>query len=79
MGKLLRGISGAYAGGVLGALVDSANIWWLGQLGITAKLGIGLRPEFTPTWLYPRLVWGGIWGLFLVLPLLKGRTSCAAC
>ncbi len=73
MGKFNRNVSGAYVGGVLGALVDSANIWWLGKVGITAKLGIALRPEFTPSWLYPRLVWGGLWGLLLILPLLKGR------
>ena len=73
MGKMNRSISGAFSGGVLGALIDSANIWGLGKLGITARLGIGLRPEFTPAWLYPRLVWGGIWGLLLILPFFKGR------
>ncbi|MFA5516234.1 MAG: hypothetical protein WDA20_08095 [Desulfuromonadales bacterium] len=73
MGKWNRAVGGAYVGGTLGALVDSANIWWLGKVGITAKLGIGLRPEFTASWLYPRLVWGGIWGLLLVLPFLKSR------
>uniref|UniRef100_UPI0035697D9F hypothetical protein n=1 Tax=Desulfosarcina sp. TaxID=2027861 RepID=UPI0035697D9F len=24
-------------------------------------------------WLYPRIVWGGIWGLLFVLPLLNSR------
>ncbi len=71
---MVKKISGAYVGGLLGALVDSFNIWWLGQAGVTAALGIGLRPEFTPSWLYPRLVWGGLWGLLLLLPFWKGRT-----
>jgi hypothetical protein len=70
---MLKRISGAFTGGALGALVDSFNIWMLGQAGITAMLGIGLRPGFTPSWLYPRLVWGGIWGLLLLLPVMKNR------
>lgn len=51
---MVRKISGCFTGGALGALVDSFNIWFLGKAGITAMLGIGLRPEFTPAWLYPR-------------------------
>lgn len=70
---MLRKISCAYTGGALGALVDSVNIWLLGKVGITSLLGIGLQPEFTMPWLYPRLVWGGIWGLLLLLPFLRTR------
>nr|WP_197463689.1 hypothetical protein [Desulfuromonas sp. DDH964] len=71
---MVRNISGAFMGGLLGALVDSLNIWWLGKAGVTAALGIGLAPEFTMPWLYPRLVWGGLWGLLLLLPLVRERT-----
>lgn len=71
---MLRKFSGAFAGGALGSLVDSVNIWILSHIGITAMLGIGLKPKFTPAWLYPRLVWGGIWAFLLILPFLKGRT-----
>lgn len=70
---MIRKISCSFMGGAIGALVDSFNIWALGKLGITALLGIGLRPPFTMPWLYPRLVWGGIWGLLFMLPFLKGR------
>lgn len=70
---MLKRISAAFTGGVVGALVDSVNIWGLGTLGLTAKLGIGLQPAFTMPWLYPRLVWGGVWGLLFLLPLLRGR------
>jgi hypothetical protein len=71
---MIKRISSAYVGGLLGALVDSFNIWFLGKIGFTALIGVGLSPAFTPAWLYPRLVWGGIWGLILLLPYLKGRT-----
>ncbi|MDA8164548.1 MAG: hypothetical protein M0017_05915 [Desulfobacteraceae bacterium] len=70
---MLKRINGAFTGGALGALVDSFDIWILGRAGITGMLGIGLRPGFTPSWLYPRLVWGGIWGLLLLLPIMKNR------
>ena len=53
---MIRKISGAFTGGALGALIDSLNIWILGQAGITTMLGISLRPQFTTPWLYPRLV-----------------------
>jgi hypothetical protein len=71
---MIRKISSAYVGGLLGALVDSFNIWLLGVIGFTGLIGVGLKPEFTPAWLYPRLVWGGIWGLILLIPYFKGRT-----
>jgi len=70
---MVKKTSCAFTGGALGALVDSVNIWLLGKVGITSLLGIGLQPEFTMTWLYPRLVWGGIWGLLFLLPFLKTR------
>ncbi len=70
---LLGRLSGGFAGGLVGAFVDSFNIWLLGVLGITALLGVGMRPEFTPPWLYPRLVWGGIFGLLFATPFLEDR------
>jgi len=76
---MVRKISGAFTGGALGAFVDSFNIWILGKAGITAMLGIGLKPEFTPSWLYPRLVWGGIWMLLLLLPIWKKRDILRGC
>jgi len=72
---MLRKVSAAYTGGLVGALVDSFDIWLLGKVGITGFLGIGLQPEFTAPWLYPRLVWGGLWGLLFLLPLLKTRVA----
>jgi len=72
---LIRQASGAFTGGALGGLVDSLNIWLLGRVGISDLLGVGMKPEFTAPWLYQRMVWGGIWMLLLLLPVLKGRTA----
>ena len=69
----LRRLSGSFTGGLVGAFVDSFNIWVLGVLGITTLLGVGMRPEFTLPWLYPRLVWGGIFGLLFATPFLEDR------
>ena len=62
-----------FAAGCLGALINSLAIWLLGDQGITARLGIAIAPNLTPSWLYPRIVWGGIWGLLFVLPMLTSR------
>lgn len=70
---MIRKISCSYVGGAVGALVDSINVWVLSKLGMLALLGVSMRPDFTPEWLYPRLVWGGLWGLLLVLPFFKNR------
>lgn len=37
------------------------------------QLGVHIAPALTPPWLYPRIVWGGIWGLLFLFPLLRSR------
>ena len=32
-------------------------------------MGVTLAPDFSTALLYPKLVWGGIWGLLFLLPL----------
>ncbi len=66
MKKLRRRATLAFAAGCLGGLANSLAVWAFGALGITAALGVAMAPALTPPWLYPRIVWGGIWGfLFL--------------
>jgi hypothetical protein len=48
-------------------------LWFCGANGITTLLRVDIHPRLTPDWLYPRIVWGGIWGLLLFLPLAKSR------
>jgi hypothetical protein len=67
----LRKISLAFSAGFLGGLTNSLAVWFFGQAGITAAAGVKIAPVLTPEWLYPRLVWGGIWGLLFVIPLLR--------
>ncbi|EHJ47358.1 hypothetical protein DFW101_1349 [Solidesulfovibrio carbinoliphilus subsp. oakridgensis] len=56
-----------FAGGLFGGLVNSLFLWMAGAYGWTAAMGVAIAPAWTLPWLYPRLVWGGIWGL-LFLP-----------
>ena len=70
---MLRNISGAFTGGALGALLDSFNIWFMGVVGISDIIGITMKPEFAAPWAYKRMIWGGIWMLLLLLPVMKKR------
>jgi hypothetical protein len=62
-----------FAAGCLGALVNSLVVWLSGDLGITRTLGVSISPALKPSWLYPRIVWGGIWGFLFFLPVLKSK------
>jgi hypothetical protein len=58
-----------FAAGALGALANSLVAWSFGELGVARALGVAIQPELSPAWLYPRIVWGGLWGGLFVLPL----------
>ena len=60
-----------FAAGCLGALANSIALWLSGELGITGSLGVSIAPSLTAGWLYPRIVWGGIWGMLFFLPLSR--------
>ncbi|MBD1924146.1 hypothetical protein H6F77_24190 [Microcoleus sp. FACHB-831] len=71
MQKLGKKLSLAFAAGALGGLVNSLAVWLFGVLGITAALGVKIAPDFTPAWLYPRIVWGGLWGFLFLISFLR--------
>ncbi len=62
-----------FSAGCLGALANSIAVWQFGQLGITSTFGVSIAPALTPGWLYPRIVWGGLWGLLFILPMLQSK------
>jgi hypothetical protein len=67
-------LSHAFAAGCFGGLVNSVVVWFCGHFGLTARLGVKLAPNLSLPWLYPRILWGGIWGLLFLLPL-SGRSA----
>ena len=73
MSRWLRKISLFFAAGSLGGLVNSLAAWMFGAYGINSALQVAIHPRLTAAWLYPRIVWGGIWGLLFLLPLVKSR------
>jgi hypothetical protein len=62
-----------YGAGSLGALANSITVWLFGYLGVTSSIGVSIAPSLSPGWLYPRIVWGGLWGFIFFLPILKSR------
>jgi len=57
-----------FAAGCLGGLLNSLVVWGCAQAGISSALGVAIAPHLTSAWLYPRIIWGGIWGLMFLLP-----------
>ncbi len=70
--SVARSLSLFFAAGVVGALANSLVVWGAAELGLPQALGVSLAPAVSPAWLYPRLIWGGLWGLLFVLPIALG-------
>ena len=59
----------SFGAGALGGLVCSLLMWFLGYKGVTESFHISIAPSLTAAWLYPRIVWGGVYGLLFILPM----------
>jgi len=59
-----------FAAGCLGALIQVLVMWLFTRYGITHSLNVNLPGSMVPNWLYPRIVWGGLWGFLFLLPIL---------
>src|SRR4030042_3022776 len=70
---LLSQLSLIFTAGCVGALANSLAVWLFGKLGIAPALGVHITPTLTPGFLYPRIVWGGSWGLLFLFPVLANR------
>jgi len=73
MNNLAKKLSLVFAAGSIGGLFNSLAVWIFGAIGITSALGVKIAPSLSASWLYPRLVWGGIWGLLFLFPLMRKR------
>jgi hypothetical protein len=70
---IARRLSLVVAAGAVGALANSVALWAAGTSGLTHALGVRIAPSLSPEWLYPRIVWGALWGLLFLLPLASQR------
>ncbi len=74
MKPFISKLSHGFAAGCFGGLINSLAVWLSGHYHITYLLGVKLSPSLSLPWLYPRIVWGGIWGFIFLLPLRGGYT-----
>jgi len=68
-------LSICFAGGCVGGLAYSLAMWSAGAAHITTRLDVTLAPPFSYEWLYRHVIWGGVWGLLFLLPILRRRSS----
>ena len=70
---MLKKISLTFSAGVVGALVNSLALWLFGASRLHDVLHVAIAPALSAPWLYPRLVWGGLWGLLFAIPVFTNR------
>jgi len=73
MKKFTSNLLLVFGAGCAGGLANSIAVWLFGLWGISSAFGVHIAPSLSPAWLYPRIVWGGIWGILFLLPLLKNK------
>jgi len=52
-----------YVAGLLGAVASSLFLWGFGEWGLSDMIGVKIVPSLNESWLYPRMIIGGLWGL----------------
>jgi hypothetical protein len=70
---IARNLSLVFAAGCIGGFLNSITVWLFGYIGITALFNVQIAPTLTAAWLYPRIVWGGIWGFVFLLPFFQRK------
>lgn len=73
MRLLFKRLGACFAAGSVGGIANGLAVWFFGTIGFAAMAGVAIAPELTPSFVYQKIVWGGIWGALLVLPLLSNR------
>ncbi len=69
----MRKLAVFFSAGALGGLINSLMVWGFGIEKITRHFGVMIAPHLSPAWLYPRIVWGGIWGFVFILPFYASK------
>lgn len=69
---ILRNLSVAVVGGAIGGAATTLFVWLLGKLSVGGMLGSTLPAiPIDLAFIYRALVWGGIWGILFILPVLR--------
>lgn len=66
-----------FCAGLLGALFSCLATWLGVRLGLPPLEGATMSTQWSLAWLYPRLIWGGLWGLayFITVASPRARSS----
>lgn len=67
MHRPLHLLAVCFCAGLLGALLSGLLLCLAAEFGTFELAGIRFSPRLEPGWFYPRLVWGGLWGLVYFL------------
>lgn len=70
---MLKNLAIAFTAGAIGGLVNVILLTIFNKAGITSLMGLELPAPALPGFLYKQMVWGGLWGLLLVAPVLMGK------
>lgn len=62
-----------FAAGCFAALVQLIAMNLAVRYGLTHSLGVHFAASYSPHWIYPHIVWGGLWGFVFLLPVLSSR------
>ena len=68
---LFRLLTLGFGAGAFGACILSVVAFALSRLGVPEQLGIAMPKPDMPAALYKTVVWGGIWGFLLAVPVLN--------
>ncbi len=67
-------IAVCFTAGLIGALFSNGALWLSVKSQLTTYAGVAISPDFGLPWLYPRLLFGGLWGLVYYLTVGARRT-----
>jgi hypothetical protein len=73
MRRTIRSLSLAFTAGAFGAFIYAVTAHFFSAYGVTRAFGVRLDYVMTPESLYPRLVWGGLFALLLLVPILERK------
>lgn len=62
-----------FAAGCFAMLIQSVAMNLAVSYGLFHSLGVHIGASYSPNWLYPHIVWGGLWGFVFLLPVLSSN------
>lgn len=72
--RLLGSFSNTFSAGAAAAFLISLLVWFCGAVGFTESYHIRIAPKLTTEWLFPHIIYGGLWGFIFNFPFLQKAT-----